>query len=842
MTEYTLPPSYLLRDPFNSLLSERALETQAGYDHWVAGAEGVAMAQADNFSELARHYRSASANPDIDAAISQQFADIADRMDELSAAFVDYSRVAGGVFIDPRSAEMDDDLLRALDLFVNEASNPWSWADQDFIYALGIDANYEEYKAGDPDAIISWELELNYLLEREYWQERSREYQDVANQVRDLADQSRDLTTDSEKLGIILNIISTGAALISLASSTTWLGAARVIGAYTFSTVTGLPTDVKGALESIVGEFASESFEDDLQGLADEFSNDTGTAFFQLAPPGYVAGTISDTLYLVAADQSEATSLTFASPELLPDVRNVVIVASDEIDDILWNPPVPGRILAQVLDGNDRVVVGREGLFISNEIVVDGGDGNDTIDIEGIAADLTGGQGDDEFYIRYAVSSVEGGARAKVDGGAGNDSFSVDHLAMVDLTGGEGRDTLDLTDNIDRLSDAGTGFVPAGAPARHQFATETTHLGNGKYLLQPATGQTLGMTFEGIENLVLTPNNDTFIENGTPTGELIWIEAGFGDDTFRLVDPLGKVIHGGLFLNPEPNRDGRDTIEYHSTAPVVLSFEKGDGPESGRTAILVAGAQGMDELYSFERIRLTTDQDRVIIDDLSALGNFGNSNGGTTVTIDGHDDDDFIDFDISLSGFDPKKFALVDGQLSVAGVKLVNFETLRDLSSDERNFFVIEGNADLPGEVTNAHRAAETVAEGVMATKAAGNFSDGILAAILKTGFKSFGSATDVIAGGGNNFVVSGEGSQKINLFGGDGDDVLTIQGGQGGVVNGGEGNDWVLASGAERVVTIGGVGRDAILNASRGGIIYGDTYSTTVKFVDDQGVLQEEV
>ena len=29
MTEYTLPPSYLLRDTFNALLSERALETQA---------------------------------------------------------------------------------------------------------------------------------------------------------------------------------------------------------------------------------------------------------------------------------------------------------------------------------------------------------------------------------------------------------------------------------------------------------------------------------------------------------------------------------------------------------------------------------------------------------------------------------------------------------------------------------------------------------------------------------------------------------------------------------------------------------------------------------------------
>ncbi|MHA7827234.1 MAG: calcium-binding protein, partial [Roseovarius sp.] len=842
MTEYTLPPSYLLRDPFNSLLSERALETQAGYDHWVAGAEGVAMAQADNFSELARHYRSASANPDIDAAISQQFADIADRMDELSAAFVTYSGVAGGVFIDHGRALMSADQLRALNLFVNEAIAPWSGADQNFIYDMGINVNYAGYKAGDPNSIILWERELNYLRELHYWQGRSLEYQAIAEEVKEIADQSRDLSTDSEKLGIILNILSTGAALISLASSTTWLGAARVVGAYTFSTLTGLPTDVKGALEAIVGEFASERFEDDLQGLADEFSNDTGTAYFQIAStPGYVAGVLSDTLYLIAPNQDQATSLSFASGELLRDVENLVIVSSNETDDILWNPPISGRVLVQALDGNDRVVVGKAGLFTSNEIVIDGGDGNDRIDIEGVAADLSGGQGDDEFYIRYAVSSVEGGARAKVDGGAGNDSFSVDHLAMVDLTGGEGRDTLDLTDNIDRLSDAGTGFVPAGAPARHQFATETTHLGNGKYLLQPATGQTLGMTFEGIENLVLTPNNDTFIENGTPTGELIWIEAGFGDDTFRLVDPLGKVIHGGLFLNPEPNRDGRDTIEYHSTAPVVLSFEKGDGPESGRTAILVAGAQGMDELYSFERIRLTTDQDRVIIDDLSALGNFGNSNGGTTVTIDGHDDDDFIDFDISLSGFDPKKFALVDGQLSVAGVKLVNFETLRDLSSDERNFFVIEGNADLPGEVTNAHRAAETVAEGVMATKAAGNFSDGILAAILKTGFKSFGSATDVIAGGGNNFVVSGEGSQKINLFGGDGDDVLTIQGGQGGVVNGGEGNDWVLASGAERVVTIGGVGRDAILNASRGGIIYGDTYSTTVKFVDDQGVLQEE-
>ncbi|MGM0740843.1 MAG: calcium-binding protein, partial [Pseudomonadota bacterium] len=59
--------------------------------------------------------------------------------------------------------------------------------------------------------------------------------------------------------------------------------------------------------------------------------------------------------------------------------------------------------------------------------------------------------------------------------------------------------------------------------------------------------------------------------------------------------------------------------------------------------------------------------------------------------------------------------------------------------------------------------------------------------------------------------------------------------------IDGGEGNDWISVIGGERAVTIGGPGRDWIYNTSKGGVIYGDTYTTTAKFLNDDGELIED-
>ncbi|MEM6478740.1 MAG: hypothetical protein AAF647_06810, partial [Pseudomonadota bacterium] len=55
-------------------------------------------------------------------------------------------------------------------------------------------------------------------------------------------------------------------------------------------------------------------------------------------------------------------------------------------------------------------------------------------------------------------------------------------------------------------------------------------------------------------------------------------------------------------------------------------------------------------------------------------------------------------------------------------------------------------------------------------------------------------------------------------------------------ILDGGEGNDWVLTFGGEGAVTIGGEGRDWLFNTSRGGIIFGDTYSSVVTDIDAEG------
>lgn len=100
--------------------------------------------------------------------------------------------------------------------------------------------------------------------------------------------------------------------------------------------------------------------------------------------------------------------------------------------------------------GDDIIIAG------ANSSLIDGGDGNDLIDIS-IAGNsiITGGTGDDEIIVRALSQDT-----AFVDGGEGNDLIDGRGTDNAVLTGGEGNDTILVTGH--NQPGAGYNIVPNG--------------------------------------------------------------------------------------------------------------------------------------------------------------------------------------------------------------------------------------------------------------------------------------------------------------------------------------------------------------------------------------------
>ncbi|WP_284438342.1 calcium-binding protein, partial [Thalassococcus arenae] len=115
--------------------------------------------------------------------------------------------------------------------------------------------------------------------------------------------------------------------------------------------------------------------------------------------------------------------------------------------------------------------------------------------------------------------------------------------------------------------------------------------------------------------------------------------------------------------------------------------------------------------------------------------------------------------------------------------------------------------------------------------------------AILHVGYGEVraGDGDDVLLGYRPKTLNQGDPIGEAPLQGLESDDIrLEAETDMQLLLDGGDGDDWLFVWGGERAVTIGGPGRDWIYNTSAGGIIYGDTYTTTVKSINVQGELEE--
>jgi Ca2+-binding RTX toxin-like protein len=228
--------------------------------------------------------------------------------------------------------------------------------------------------------------------------------------------------------------------------------------------------------------------------------------------------------------------------------------------------------------------------FLSNGISAAaslyGGDGKDTFTVYRNIAELSlyGEADDDNFLVRAFVRvdpNDKNAPKTNINGGQGADFISYTVNAPVNISGGDGLDTLTVVG-----TEFGEDFV----------VTEDGIYGGG-----------LAIRYDGIENLVLDAmsGNDTFFIAGSRADVAVTLIGGQGSDTFNIgggnVDANGNEIpiavvsndlkgHSGLISHNVTTTGGTNPVYVNVTAPDV-SVNVNDNEDPG--VVILNGNQNL---------------------------------------------------------------------------------------------------------------------------------------------------------------------------------------------------------------------------------------------------------
>jgi Ca2+-binding RTX toxin-like protein len=240
------------------------------------------------------------------------------------------------------------------------------------------------------------------------------------------------------------------------------------------------------------------------------------------------------------------------------------------------------------LGGNDRVDVthgaatiygGAGDDYISAEdvpgVFMDGGDGNDRLDYTSGNATLIGGNGNDLLICNNQIDSTN-----LLDGGAGDDFFSINGVGTAIADGGDGNDTffLALNGNTSLLSGGagddlflmrtGVAWVDGGDGLDTVNYLNTGAVSIDLLNQQNNGGGAAGQVLVNIENFALSPYDDVFV--GTSAAETVL--GGAGND--HLYGGGGNDdLDGGEGYNYLDGGPGADVLLGHSFSYDVASYE-----------------------------------------------------------------------------------------------------------------------------------------------------------------------------------------------------------------------------------------------------------------------------
>jgi Ca2+-binding RTX toxin-like protein len=476
-----------------------------------------------------------------------------------------------------------------------------------------------------------------------------------------------------------------------------------------------------------------------------------------------------------------------------------------------------------------------------DQLVVGGGDGNDTIDASSlplgtITLTLDGGAGDDMLFGAQGSEALLGGAGNDVlsggigadmmKGGAGDDAYVVDNAAdIVVENAGEGADTVFSTASF-ALSPNVENLVLQGGADLQGFGNDLANAIFGN------TGNNLIDGGLGGDSMSGGAGNDAyFVDNA---GDMVIESAGQGSDTvFASINyalPANVetlVLQGGADLQGFGNgltnaifgNSGNNLIDGGAGADIMSGGAGNDTyfVDNAGDVVVEGPNQGNDVVFASVNYALTPDVETLLLQGNADLQSFGNALANT---IFGNNGNNLIDgrsgADVMAGGggndtyfVDNVADAVVE---SAGGGSDAVFASVNYGLSDNVETLVLQGGADLQGfgngsantifgnsgnNLIDGGGGADTMIGGLgndtyfvdnaadAVVESAGQGSDAVFAVV------SYGLSDNVeslvLQGAGN---INGIGNALVNaMFGNSGDNTLDGQGGAD-ILTGNAGND----------------------------------------------------
>ena len=419
---------------------------------------------------------------------------------------------------------------------------------------------------------------------------------------------------------------------------------------------------------------------------------------------------------------------------------------------------------------------------------------------------MQAGSGGDTF-------TLTGNASVNLDGGAGDDSFTVSTYTLTGaISGGAGSNSLAVSSSVSLTGESGTGFSGASTLISGGFSgidslvddpgDTLTGLNTASTWSVAGTGGTYSdgansLGFSGFGTLQAGSGGDTFTLTANATFNL---DGGAGNDSFNVDgNALTGAISGGA---------GSDTLAVSGDTTLTGADSTGF---SGSNANVSGGFTGIDSLVDDPGDTLTglntastwsvagtggTYSDGANSLGFSGFGTLQAGSGGDTFTLTGNasvnldgwaGDDSFTVSTYTLtgaiSGGAGSNSLAVSSSVSLTGESGTGFSGASTLISG--GFSGIDSLVDDPGDTLTGLNTASTWS--VAGT--GGTYSDGA----NSLGFSGFGTLQ--AGSGGDTFTLTA--NATFNLDGGAGNDSFTVStytltGG----ISGGAGSDTLAVSG----------------------------------------------
>ena len=474
---------------------------------------------------------------------------------------------------------------------------------------------------------------------------------------------------------------------------------------------------------------------------------------------------------------------------------------------------------AEVHGGSDDDTITIQGADGENldHVVARSGDGNDVIRAYGSNHYINGGYGDDEIRIYDAVMGVNGSQNSVLSGSRGNDTIYIhggnNHIASGAsdddtiyaysgnghrLNGGKGNDEIHIVDDGTKQSDNNRGDGGIG--------DDRLYIENGgqNHMLFGGDGEDY-LSVAGDNNTLDGGNdNDTLVVvNGTNNK----LSGGAGNDTLQILAGDNNELHGNEGDDILTGGRGADTLYGNEGNDELHGGAGNDTLYGGTENDILYGDAGNDALYG-------------------GAGNDTLYGGAGNNTLNGGAGDDIL-----YGGKYPDTFIFAAGEGNDIikdfnnnnqpdTLQITNgFITKAEVEGDNVVFTVGSGTVTLEGakgqtirikDGNGTHTVTEddiTVYNDYTGTMNANAYFDTVKTISITTQAKG----VTIIGNAQDNTVYGGY--EADTLYGGDGDDTLNGNKGDD-ILNGGNGDD-ILSGGSGNDTLYGSMGNDTLSGGS---------------------------